>query len=637
MKRLIKSREFFNGESQINESTSSAVSVSDIPTDALANPDLAPDLTAYKTYTKNLHVYDYPALGQATAVVYNTLKNKAGISRVIVDPLAINIDGVVSAVIYIPQGTFTITHDQANTIINFYAGSTFRIGSKVIADFSTTTSSNGIRQSLIDLIDYMTSLTKESFVLDDADALNEAKSNKNYLAIANNPDLLLKLQSCITDCNGSLNAAAKKISEHPEDYDSIFNGVAKETIYKWLGLLSRDKYIVSLKSGFADSIKQDQSTDIEPVDDTDAIEKAFEEERQKYIYSNEFIRRSVGRMCEYVKSKGRVIPPGFTRGLYIIGKAGSGKSYSTELTLDEHKMVRGKDYILWKNASSQVSDLYDKFYEYNGKLIILDDAAGVVSGESRVAFWKEALQTRGGRPRLPQGTVSNDNVKYYSITSAKNRKERYYLEMGNAEAIARKSDTYKTLRAKSESRSSSEEEREQAKSKMEALIAKAKENAHPRIPDEFDFTGCVIVIGNCTEAELQKKVLQSGGGAEDWKAISQRFGGIIVVAPPARVLWSQIRQNILSKANSSTPDCLLDIPRDKSQWFVELVDSYMNGEKGAQYNDMSWRMPSSVGPLLREMDKNQDWLVRLESILKDAKDVSTDFNRSNPLINKKKF
>ena len=629
MIHILNSNDYFNTINEANSNVSSSVSLKDIPEDCLKDASLSPNLTAYKINTANLHVYDYPFLAKAATIIYNTLSNVKSVQKVIVDPLAVTINGVESAIIYTEKGTFTISHSTASTNINFYKGSDFKIGKNIVADFSVKTGEVGIRQSLLNLVEYIESIQNESLV-------NEAKDNKNYEAIANSPDLLTALQQCINNNRGTTNAAAKAITLEPEVYDQIFVGKSQPTINKWLMDLVKDGYLKDKNTGFSDTIARDVDTNIEDITDPETIEKVFEEERQKYVNSNDFIKRSVGRMCEYVKSKGRVIPPGFVRGLYIVGKAGSGKSYSTELTLEKYNMKQNKDYILWRNASSSVADLYDKFYEYNGKLIIMDDAAGVVNGETRVAFWKEVLQTKGGHPRLPQGTVSNDSKKYYEIGKAKNRKERYLMEMGDAEALVKKTDEYKKWERILKATSSDDFERSEAKAKMESLINKAKENAHPRVPDEFYFNGCVIVIGNCTELELQKKVVQSGGGNEDWKAINQRFGGVIVVAPPARVLWKQIRTNILSKANSTTPDCLLDIPREKTQWFVELVDSYMNGEKGAQFNDMSWRMPSIVGPLLREMDKNNDWEVRLESILRDSK-YASDFNRSNPLLNKYKF
>ena len=174
--------------------------------------------------------------------------------------------------------------------------------------------------------------------------------------------------------------------------------------------------------------------------DVEAYEAEKEEKRKEELAkaqktfeeSTQMIIDVVDTFCHYVKQNGQLDDDDksvfTTKGLYITGRAGSGKSYALKETLKKNNMVEKKDYIDVGNGATNADALYRLMYKYNGKLIILDDAANVVGGSNRVAFWKQLLQTDPKPVKNPRETREDSN-QYYEV-GKKTRQERYFAEIG---------------------------------------------------------------------------------------------------------------------------------------------------------------------------------------------------------------
>ena len=71
----------------------------------------------------------------------------------------------------------------------------------------------------------------------------------------------------------------------------------------------------------------------------------------------------------------------------MTGKGGIGKTHTLKKVLKKNSMVENKDYVWLSSGISTSDELYKIMYEYNGKLIVLDDAPKIFEGEYRISMW----------------------------------------------------------------------------------------------------------------------------------------------------------------------------------------------------------------------------------------------------------
>ena len=333
-------------------------------------------------------------------------------------------------------------------------------------------------------------------------------------------------------------------------------------------------------------------------------EKWLDDQTEEYDAATQLISDIVDTFCHYVKQNGVLNADDasvFTsKGLYITGGAGVGKTYAMFETMKKNNMVEKKDYFEFANGATDVDALYRTMYKYNGKLIILDDAANVVSGNKRIAFWKRILQTKPVPVRMPREARS-DNGDYYEV-GKKTRQERYFAEIGQ------KSDTEKEEYAKKRRKDLSSAEYSDREAIIKAEWDEMKKNTKPLIPDEFLFTGCIVVVGNMSIDELRAEVERSGGSG-DWDAIQQRFQPISV-NPPYEVIWRVLQRKLReeqSKSEDELPDVLCTIPRDYIDEFIDEVNSVLDGKYGPGYTGVSWRLLVNMSPVFRGTKGLRQW------------------------------
>lgn len=362
--------------------------------------------------------------------------------------------------------------------------------------------------------------------------------------------------------------------------------------------------------------------------DVEEYEAKREEERKKELAkaqlefeeSTQMIVDIVDTFCHYVKQNGQLDEDDqsvfTTKGLYITGRAGSGKSYALEQTLKKNGMVKNRDYIDVGNGATDADALYRLCYKYNGKLIILDDAANVVGGSRRIAFWKQLLQTTPKNVKNPRET-REDSKQYYEV-GKKTRQQRYFAEIGQ-KSNEEKNEFFKKKRREY---SSSKEFRDMSGKDIDNMIAAEwddlKKSVRPLIPDEFLFTGCIVVIGNMTHEELKRTVTQDGG-ERDWDAIKQRFQPI-EINPPYEVMWNVIQKTIREQQAMSEDELasnLCIVPREYVDEFVDEVNNLLG--EGSEYTGISWRMATQIGQALKGEKGRRLWKRRLREIMRVTK------------------
>lgn len=384
------------------------------------------------------------------------------------------------------------------------------------------------------------------------------------------------------------------------------------------GLL--DGKLASAKPALAKSFGEDV--------DVEEYEAAKEEERKALIAEQERIFESniqtikdiTDTFCHYVKNNGQLDEDDqssfLSRGLYVTGRAGVGKSYAVDETLKKNGMVKNRDYIDVGNGATTATALYKTMYKYNGKLIILDDAANVVSGANRIAFWKSLLQTNPKETKWPRETTENGKTSAFYEVTGKTRQERYFAEIGAKSEEDRLEFFKKRERMY---RKSEDGDYESYRKNIEDEWNELKKNTKPLIPDEFVFDGCVIVIGNMTPDELRQSVMRDGG-KRDWDAISQRFQPI-EINPPSESLWRAIQKQIRTQQSTSEdelPDNMCLIPREYVDEFIDEVNMLLSGEEGPDYQNISWRMACQIGQALKGEKGRRMWKSRLRAVMQTS-------------------
>lgn len=371
-------------------------------------------------------------------------------------------------------------------------------------------------------------------------------------------------------------------------------------------------YLKSVKPIVSKSVDDEFESEDDEYDHTEEMKKKLKKQQQEFEESMDLITEVTNTFCHYVKQNGYLDDDEkglfTTRGLYITGSAGAGKSYAIHKALKDNNMREKIDYIDVGNRATDADALYRICYKYNGKLILLDDSANVVSGNKRIAFWKAILQTQPKPVNFPRET-RNDNYMY--SVGNKTRQDCYFAEIGK-KSNEEKSEFFKKKRRELSSKDFSGKELDDY---IASLWEQETKDTKALIPDEFLFTGCIIVVGNMTPTEL-KNVVVKEGGVRDWDAIRQRFQPL-ELNPPTEILWNQIQKKIREQQSLSPtelPDEMCIIPRDMIDDCVNEINYLLSGGEGSNYSNISWRIVANIGGILRASNKKL-WKRKLKNMM----------------------
>jgi len=276
----------------------------------------------------------------------------------------------------------------------------------------------------------------------------------------------------------------------------------------------------------------------------------------------------------------------FISGIGGIGKSNSWKAVKRDANL---KVRRGFDYAEIGSGTVLPQEVYKFIYANNGKLLVFDDTPDLFNSSYAPAFWKAVLtmpEEEFANVQAPKTTngayYSLDDCKIGSIVSAKLR----YEKECPPERVPYKAGM------------SAEE-----KAKLEA------ESKVRYIPNEIPVRSKFLFIVNDDEMALQKQL------GEHWGAIKSRTR-FYAIAPPAYVLWTKIKQNIVSTRSDRMRAWIPDEYADEVIAFVE--DLIVKGEA----QQLSFR-GFGDGQIRYAITQGDDW----ENIIKQNIKVTTLKNR----------
>ena len=330
--------------------------------------------------------------------------------------------------------------------------------------------------------------------------------------------------------------------------------------------------------------------------------KALEEDTKKYMHDMDQIYKVSATMCKYVKNNCHLDNNDWgvmrKRGLLITGKAGTGKSHSIDKALKDMGMKKNIDYFNVSSGNTAAGSLYKKLYDYNGKLIIFDDTAGLFDAPYKISFWKYALESDIDKATVELSQEAKDGEKIGDniyVPGRLSRIERYFAEVGRStpkEKTAFIDDKFKKLedayrRESGDTSTLSKSKEAEFKLDAEKLWNEHEEKKKPKMPNRFNFKGVVIVISNTTRKEFKKEV-----GDDNWDAITRRMRNFDL-HPEPEAMWAKIKQTILMQTEdpSLTDDERL-IPIHMVDEFCEEVEklltqpAYRNINFGSISDDM---------------------------------------------------
>ena len=334
----------------------------------------------------------------------------------------------------------------------------------------------------------------------------------------------------------------------------------------------------------------------------EARKKELEKDTEQYMRDMDKIYTVASMMCKYVKNNCHLDNNDWgkmrSRGMLITGKAGTGKSFSIEKALKDMGMKKNIDYFNVSSGNTASGSLYKKLYDYNGKLIIFDDTAGLFDAGYKMSFWKFALESNieNAVVELSQDAKNGENIGDNIYVPGKlTRQQRYFAEIGRStpkekttfidDKMKRLEDIYRKETGDTTALTKTKE----AEFKLDAEKAwnEHEEKKKPKMPNRFNFKGVVIIISNTTRKEFRKEV-----GTDNWEAITRRMRNFDL-HPEAESIWVKIKETILKQSEdpSITDDERL-IPIHMVDEFCKEVEellkqpTYRNINFGFIANDM---------------------------------------------------
>ena len=353
-------------------------------------------------------------------------------------------------------------------------------------------------------------------------------------------------------------------------------------------------------------------------------EAEIEEDTRRYEKAMGRINSIAKVMCNYVKQNGKLDKDDKSimsrRGILITGKGGIGKSHSIQTALEEKKMIINRDYVWVASGNSTADNVYKLMYDFNGKILVFDDSPNLFDGDYRISMWKNALQTDLDKCRVGY-PGKESKLSVYDVRRLKgDRQKKYFTEIGR-KSLDDKDEFYKKemkrygikfsgYSGKPVPTASSELSQEEVDDIMIKLDERWKDeeaNTKPAMPNEFIFTGLVIIISNLSRERFIQEV-----GQGNWDAISSRFTNFDI-SPMAEALWRVMKKRILNDYNDKTIDdenCI--IPRDMVEEFIEEVELLIPNK---DYQSINWRTITMFHDILNGAPGRETWKEALRDEL----------------------
>ena len=350
----------------------------------------------------------------------------------------------------------------------------------------------------------------------------------------------------------------------------------------------------------------------------------IEEDTRHYEKTMARIQSIAEVMCNYVKQKGKLDNDDKSimsrRGVLITGKGGIGKTHSIQTAFKEKNMVINRDYVWVASGNSTADSVYKLMYDFNGKILVFDDSPNLFDGDYRISMWKNALQTDLDQCKIGYPGKESKLAVYDVIRLKGDRQKKYFTEIGR-KSLDDKDEFYKKemkrygikfsgYSGKAVPTASSDLSQEEVDEIMVKLDERWKdEEAHtkPAMPNEFIFTGLVIIISNLSRERFIQQV-----GQGNWDAISSRFTNFDI-SPMAESLWRVMKKRILRDYNDKTIDdenCI--IPRDMVEEFIEEVESLIPNK---EYQSINWRTIIMFHDILNGAPGRETWKETLRDEL----------------------
>ena len=345
----------------------------------------------------------------------------------------------------------------------------------------------------------------------------------------------------------------------------------------------------------------------------------IDEDVKNYESTMKELELVLNAMCNYVHQNGNLDANDKSvmsrRGILLTGKGGIGKTNTLKRVLKNKNMVLNRDYVWAGSGNSTADSVYQLMYEYNGKLIVFDDSPNLFDGDYRISMWKNALQTEI-EDCLIGYPGKESKLRVYNVRRLKgDRQKQYYTEIGRKSADD-KTDFYKKEMKKyslyyspsAPGGVASKEDADQElidlyMSKIDDSWKDEEENTQPSMPNEFIFTGCVVIISN-----LEREGFINEVGKGNWDAISSRFDNYDI-SPYSETLWRVMKKKILDEfENKSIPDDKCIIPRDMVEEFIEEVETLL---ADPNYQSINWRTLTMFHDVLNGAPGRATWKSKL--------------------------
>ena len=353
-------------------------------------------------------------------------------------------------------------------------------------------------------------------------------------------------------------------------------------------------------------------------------EAEIEEDTKHYEETMGFIKSIAEVMCNYVKQNGKLDKDDKSimsrRGILITGKGGIGKTHSIKTAFKEKNMVINRDYVWVASGNSTADSVYKLMYDFNGKILVFDDSPNLFDGDYRISMWKNALQT-DLEDCLIGYPGKESKLAVYDVRRLKgDRQKKYFTEIGR-KSLDDKNEFYKKemkrygikfsgISGKPVPTASSELSQEEVDEIMLKLDERWKDeeaNTKPAMPNEFIFTGLVVIISNLSRERFIQEV-----GQGNWDAISSRFTNFDI-SPKAESLWRVMKKRILNDFNDKSiadENCI--IPRDMVEEFIEEVESLIPNK---DYQSINWRTITMFHDILNGAPGRKTWKTTLRDEL----------------------
>ena len=566
--------------------------------------------------------------------------DNCGLGEFCVHPTIVSINGVDGVYFYNYDDTSINIVICSNTFgKQAYLFKEFNLGEKNVANLVLTTATLGFSDIIKELINYIQPVAIEeslwseggTYSYTDEDVENAAQIpqnvRQNIIDIILTPKITPKYNAfCNEIWSGYVDGDPIMVEICEEIQDKCGNrkpltktGYIKKILQLFYNAATKtgsthlkdlEVLTIDCNTGGSGNTKQNNIDIDEDVDadvTTDEIkytrspelQAKIEASAKKYLLDLDDLNDYVTSMCRYVKNHGELTEDDrsvFARGLVVTGPGGAGKSKNINDIMEKENMIKNVDYFELGSGSTSAKNLYRLLYDFNGKLLILDDSADMFEGKYNIPLWKLALDPdpRNNYISYNQSTVGGnfyDPNKKGKNGQPPSRQEKYFLEVGASsieEKTKFKTKMEKDLWSKVDRYSMDPNEEASTKARITKEVDDAwlehEENKEPLIPTTFKYNGVVIIISNEDRKSLIEKITP-----KHWGALKDRMNNIDF-DPMPQAIWETIKQKLIEQRDMDPailPDKQCIIPRQYVDELIEEVDNIIDTKK---YNHMTWRI-----------------------------------------------